>query len=145
MRKDNIIEIMGIMVLACFLGSCVKEKGEHRFITFVNNSADTLYVSMNWQIEIELSDTLCDCRAGFTRVFKGDSCQFSPSNNYWETDFKAIPFIQFFVFPASIFTYSEGTRKFAHSSCEETRAYQLKRYQLTEADLDSLNWTITYP
>lgn len=146
MKIYNFIKVMAIVVISCLFLTCVREKGEHEFITFVNHTEDTLYITKTCRIKIEPSDTLCDCNCGFITVLKGDTCQLLPSNHYWETDFKLIPYIQFFVFPASIFTYSEGTREYTYPSfCEETVKYQLKRYQLTEADLDSLNWTITYP
>ncbi|MFR5659275.1 hypothetical protein [Butyricimonas paravirosa] len=140
MKIKRITKVWIIALVAGLFLACVREKGDHQFITFINHSEDAVHISLKRIIKIKPSDTLYNCNQSITSPIEvGDSCQFIPTNYFWETDFKWRSYIQIFVFPASIFTYNDdGTRDYSDPSfCENTIKYQLKRYQLTEDELDS--------
>lgn len=126
------------VVLSSFLMafSCGdKVDGGHKCISFVNMSQDTVYLAEKSLRIIEPSDTFINCHGYQVAVLPGDTMQVHPANNYWETEFKIIPYFQLFVLP----------RKTFDLPCDEARKYVIKRYQLTRNDLDSLGWIVIYP
>jgi hypothetical protein len=126
-----------VLLFPLFAFTC-KEKvaGGHKEILFTNNSDDTIYVAERWQIKISFSDTIYKKGLQRIEIGKNESFGFDPLNNYWETDFNVIPFIQYFVF---------SQRTYNLESYEEWQKYQLKRYLLTKEDLEKMNWRIVYP
>jgi hypothetical protein len=134
---------IAILLLSLFSFTCGDKVDDgHKYICFINRSDSTIYVGERWQIIIQKTDTIFGCGGWISTFEKGKTRLFEPLNNYWETDFKAIPFVQFFVFSQRPPYLSERCEDVIS---EFSHTYQLKRYQLTKEDLDRMNWTITYP
>lgn len=119
---------------------CGSEKG-HEYITFLNNSDETVYMSDRWQIIIDSGDTLLICNLKQTKLLKDTPKYLKAHNDVWETDFKVLPFLQVFV----LSEYSNPTNCTEESISKFQKEHQLKRYRLTREYLDSVDWVITYP
>ena len=118
-------------------------KGGHYYIAFVNKSERKITCQMLWSGHITEADTLFQCRKAAIGIPSDSSYNFSSVNDSgWETDFKAIPFIQFLVLDDEIYG-----KYITPPICDTIRKYVpiLYCYQLTLQDLQRMNWTVAYP
>jgi hypothetical protein len=131
-----------LLAFICFcFCACPNEDGNH-YIYFINKSEKNIACQEVWWGKITFSDTLFQCRIGAVEIKKDSLHRFPSCNNSgWETDFKAIPYIQLLVFDA------ETYYKYMQEPCDTIRKYVpiLHRYQLKLEDLERMNWTVVYP
>jgi hypothetical protein len=133
-----IIVFITISMLLC---GCPNEYG-HSYITFINKSERDISCQDFWSGHITDVDTLFQCRIGAVRIPADSLCNFPSLNHFgWETDFRAIPYIQFLVMDRDIYW------KFRLEPCDTIRKYVpiLHCYRLTLEDLQRMNWTVIYP
>lgn len=134
------------MITSLFLNQACrdKEKDCHKTITFKNATADTLYVVSSYRYPdtltlVGIPNPVLD--PNFTMVLPYEyNTQVLWSNDCIESAFESlIPSrtLMIYVFDAKVL---EG------NSWETVKANYivLKRYDLSLADLESLNWSITY-
>ena len=138
----QIKKILLLIATSMLLYACPEKEEGHRYIVFVNKSDRDISVQDFWSGHITDADTLFQCRIGAVHI-PVDSLLNFPSLNYsgWETDFNAIPFIQFLVMDDETFV------EYWMAPCDTIRKNVpvLHRYQLTLADLQRMNWTVVYP
>lgn len=139
-------KILIILSLPLFAFTCNEkvEGGGHEYITFINNTADSIDVIEKIKIHVAVNDTFlsCDGMGGLSIKEKNFIIEPGGGNRYWETDFKGYSFIQFFVLSKKLdFAYCDDKEKLKDFS----NKYLLKRYQLTLEDLQRMNWTVVYP
>jgi len=141
----NIKKVLFGFLIVISIVSCFKDKSdEHKYITFVNKSDENIFIQMLWKGTISEADTLYECRLVTGYLVIKDSLY--PIKNTdkiggWETDFKAIPYIQFSVMDGEAYDKSKK------EPCDTIRKYFpiLHRYQLKLEDLQRMNWTVVYP
>ena len=135
--KYSLMFLFVILTIPFMAFTCEdKVEGGHKYIAFINNSNEMVYITEKGQMRILPHDTLYDCNNKAFKTLPNDTIYLEPLNTYWETDFKVRDIVMYFVFPELI-----PSLEF----CEEVRKHQLKRYQFTEKDLIKMDWTITYP
>jgi len=134
-----IILLIATSMLLC---ACPKKEDGHRYITFINKSERDISCQNFWSGHITDADTLFQCRLGAVGIPADSLCNF-PSLNHsgWETDFRAIPYIQFSVMDDEIFWQHHL------EPCDTIRKNVpiLHIYRLTLSDLQQMNWTVVYP
>jgi hypothetical protein len=131
------------------LCACPNKEEGHKYIAFVNKSQKFIACQDFWSGHITDADTLFQCGIGAVGIPVDSLCNF-PSLNHsgWETDFRAIPYIQFLIIDDS--TYVHYSKIFNYQlieNCDSIRKYVpvLHIYRLTLADLQRMNWTVVYP
>jgi len=136
----TIILLIAIPILLC---ACPDKEDGHRYITFINKSGQIIACQEFWSGHITNADTLFQCAIAAVGI-PADSLFNFPSLNHsgWETDFRAIPYIQYLIMDGEIYR-----EYIAPPDCDTIRKYVpiLHRYQLTLEDLQRMNWTVIYP
>jgi hypothetical protein len=136
--KITILMIATSMLLC----ACPNKEDGHRYITFVNKSERDISCQDFWSGHITDADTLFQCRIGAVGIPTDSLCNF-PSLNHsgWETDFRAIPYMQFLVMDRDVYW------QYHSEPCDSIRKYVpvLHCYRLTLEDLQRMNWTVVYP
>jgi hypothetical protein len=124
---------IGLMFLIILASSTCKKEEIHYDITVYNKSSSSIY--MTWTDAYP--DTLLRCPWG-KEILPDEKYNISGGKYGWEDIFKSTQILQVFIVDADI-AITEP--------CDTIRKYNwiLKRYPLTYQDLQSINWTITYP
>ena len=124
-----------------FIDACRDIHG-HEKITLVNKSGDTIGIQAQaWKYMTE-KDTLFEGGLASDYIIEPDSqWVFRSMNPYWEEDFTLIPYLQILIMDGDKFWQyyvapADTVRKYVPVLC---------RYQLTQPDLEKVNWVITYP
>ena len=79
----NLRYLLIIAIIPLFAFQCEdRVDGGHKYIAFVNNSDETIYVSRT----VGDKDTLFDCYFVQLKTLPQDTIYLKPMNNYWETD-----------------------------------------------------------
>ena len=125
------------------LCACKNKEEGHCYITFINKSGQMIACQEFWSVHITESDTLYQCRIPAAGIPADSLVNFSSLNDSgWETDFRAIPYIQYLIMDGDIY------KDFINPpNCDTIRKYVpiLHRYRLTLEDLQRMNWTVVYP
>jgi len=129
-----------LLFLVIICAGCPKEQGT-RYITVINKSERKIVCQEFWSARITDADTLFQCRIFAAGISADTLYRFSSLNSGWETDFKAIPYIQFLIMDAETYSNYIGT------SCDTVRKYVpiLHCYRLKLEDLQRMDWIVVYP
>ncbi|MDL2224565.1 hypothetical protein LJB92_04545 [Bacteroidales bacterium OttesenSCG-928-M06] len=140
-----IIGIVFVFLLTSSSTCCDQCDGGHKYITIINNTSEDIVCQRKWKGIITPEDTLFDCRVACFLIKSSNLEKNESANDCWEIDFRAIPYIQFFVLDAK--KYFEYLDIPGNIPCDTVRKYMptLQRYQLTLEELERMNWTVTYP
>ncbi|MDR0865596.1 MAG: hypothetical protein LBO74_11775 [Candidatus Symbiothrix sp.] len=142
------LKIVTMLLLCSILYACPDNENGHRNIAFVNKSGKYIECQAFWSGHITNADTLFQCRVGSIPIPIDSLFYFSSLNDSWETDFNAIPFLQFLIMDAETFGYYANLVDWhIRDNCDTIRNNVpiLHRYQLTLEDLQRMNWTVVYP
>ncbi|GHU75013.1 hypothetical protein FACS189413_19680 [Bacteroidia bacterium] len=140
-QLNAIILLITTSILLCACPD--KDENGHRYITFVNKSGKFIACQEFWSGHITDADTLFQCRIAAFGIPVDSLCSFySLNQSGWETDFEAIPCIQFLIMDGDI--YKEYITP---PDCDTIRKYVpiLHCYRLTLEDLQRMNWRVVYP
>jgi hypothetical protein len=141
--KINLIILMITSLFIC-LACGDKEKDCHKTITFKNATADTLYVVSSYRYPdtltfVGIPDPILD--PNFTMVLPNeDNTQVLWSSDCIESAFESL------IPSRTLMIYVFDAKVLEENSWEtvKTNYIVLKRYDLSLADLESLNWSIIY-
>lgn len=140
MRKMNIM-ILILSFLSCvFIDStCKKDKDKHDLIMFTNNSNKIIFVKGSWDYpDTTINFSNLALAGNFYKVSANSSDDPLRIKDTYEGRFEQCEKLIVFVFDSQVLESTPW-------DTIKVKYLILMRYDLSLADLQKLNWTITYP
>ena len=136
----RLVVFLFVAHVLCLLSSCVRHYDGHMNFVLVNKSGRTIGCQDRGFLHSESSDTLIQWGMRFAKP--DSSLAYGLTWNSWEVEFDGCSYYQLLIVDGDAY---EKVYKNEPLDSIRKKVPVLHVYQLTQSDLEKMNWTVIYP